>query len=84
MLSYSQMFQRKRFYTYDLQRDDDTLEKLRLEGYKWIGRVRQPFQSMVRVPTIGCLVELAVYRQVGMVPIDSPQGQKLLWRQCYF
>jgi hypothetical protein len=83
MLSYSQMFQRKRVYTYDLQRGCE-LEKLRLQGYKWIGRVRQPFQSMVRVPTIGCLVELAVHRQIGMVPIDSPQGQKLLWRQCYF
>lgn len=83
-LEYLQLFQRKCFWTIDLQ-NKETYRKVLEQGYKWIRRVDdRHFENITRRPTIGCYVEVFKVQHPNCVPISSPQGQKLIRRLCYF
>jgi hypothetical protein len=83
-LDYLEMFQKKYFWSIDLQKKE-TYDSLLEEGFKWIRRDdTRRFELITRRPTIGCYVEVFKVQHLGCVPIVSPQGQKLIRRLCYF
>jgi len=53
-------------------------------GFIYIRRLHYNYNHILRSPTDGCNVELTRYRDVGSIPIDSPQARKLIRRICYF
>ncbi len=75
MYSTTKMF---RVYTRDLQ-NKGTLKMYMSLGFQHIRRVI----SLERFPTIGSLAELCVAPNVGTVPIDSPQGRRLINKLAY-
>jgi len=51
----------------------------------WIRRDdARRFEEITRRPTIGCHVEVFKVQQLNCVPIQSPYGQKLIRKLCYF
>jgi hypothetical protein len=68
-----------RAYTRDLQ-DKRLLKTYMALGFQHIRRI----VSIERFPTIGCLVELSLVPNIGSVPIDSPQGRRLINKMSYF
>lgn len=67
-----------RVYTRDLQ-DKRLLKSYMTLGFQHIRRI----VSVERFPTIGCLAELSLVPNIGSVPIDSPQGRRLINRMAY-
>jgi hypothetical protein len=83
-LSYLELFQKKSFWSVDLQ-NKETYRNLLEEGYMWIRRDdARRFEEITRRPTIGCHVEVFKVQQLNCVPIQSPYGQKLIRKLCYF
>jgi hypothetical protein len=76
-------YSKKRIQTQDLQ-DPETLLYLKMLGFVWIRRHIQPLNSFLRTPSLGCWVELFKIQDMRCVPIDSPEGKKLINRLCYF
>ena len=68
-----------RVYTRDLQ-DKRLLKTYMTLGFQHIRRI----VSIERFPTIGCLAELSLVPNIGSVPIDSPQGRRLINKMSYF
>jgi hypothetical protein len=68
-----------RAYTRDLQ-DKRLLKTYMSLGFQHIRRI----VSIERFPTIGCLAELCLIPNIGTVPIDSPQGRRLINKMSYF
>jgi hypothetical protein len=83
MSSYSKLFQIKRAYTYDLQ-NPDVLDKLRKQGFAYVRKVHFDYDTIIRQPTIGCIVDLSIERHAGSIPIDSEKGRKLISKLSYF
>jgi hypothetical protein len=48
-------------------------------GFQHVRRVI----SLNRFPTIGTLAEICVSPNIGTVPIDSPQGRRLIYKMAY-
>ena len=84
-LSYAAMFGMTRMWSYELH--DRAVYDLWVNQreYKWIRRVNdRKFSSIVRNPTVGCLVELTTLQHPGSIPIDSDKAKKMIKRVCYF
>ena len=61
------------------------LEEMRAQGLVWIRRsTGRSFDSLLRIPTIGCHVELLTVKGLFCVHIDSDAGKRLIRRLCYF
>ena len=75
MYSTTKMF---RVYTRDLQ-NKATLKMYMSLGFQHVRRVI----SLNRFPTIGTLAEICVSPNIGTVPIDSPQGRRLIYKMAY-
>jgi hypothetical protein len=54
------------------------------KGYTYIRQVHRPYNLITRDPSVGCIVELSCYRDIGSHLIDSPKGRKLIRRISYF
>jgi len=67
-----------RVYTRDLQ-DKRLLKTYTTLGFQHIRRI----VSFERFPTIGSLAELCIIPNIGTVPIDSPQGRRLINKMTY-
>lgn len=83
MSSYGKLFQIKRAYTYDLQ-NPEVLDKLKKQGFAFIRKVDFDYDTIIRQPTIGCIVDLSFEQHLDSIPIDSDKGQKLIRRLSYF
>jgi hypothetical protein len=81
--TYSQIFQIKRVRTYDLQ-NPDFLDAMRERGFAYIRRVEFEYDSILRNPTIGCIVDLSIKPHFGSIPIDSVKGRKLIRKLSYY
>lgn len=60
------------------------LEKYKSMGYTYIRQVHRPYNSILRSPSVGCIVELAAWRDILSYPINSRQARKLINRISYF
>jgi hypothetical protein len=76
-------YSKRLMLTQDMQ-DPAIIHLLKTLGFIWIRRYIQPLDSFLRTPTLGCWVELFKVQDMRCIPIDSPQGKKLIKRLCYF
>lgn len=58
------------------------MEWLEDHGYIWIKTHVRPWKSTLRSPTLGRMVELTTYEDVGSVNVRSAAGRRLL-RSAY-
>jgi hypothetical protein len=70
-------------FTYDLIKPG-ALDIYKNKGYTYIRQVHRAYHLITRNPSVGCIVELSFYKDIGSHPIDSPKGRKLIRRICYF
>jgi hypothetical protein len=70
----------QRIVCWSLAVSDYELGVLRSVGYRWVRTVEQSWTTSLRNPTVGQLIELTTYRDVGSVPVMSEKGQFLLRR----
>jgi hypothetical protein len=73
--------QRRVEWSFDLARGR-YLEWLEDHGYIWIQPVVRPWRATLRTPTVGRLLELTTYEDVGSVNVRSAAGRKLLRGIC--
>lgn len=69
--------------TVDL-RDPLVLKYYLDSGFLYIRRLHYNYNHILRSPTDGCNVEITKQRDLGSIPLDSPQARKLIRRICYF
>lgn len=60
------------------------LDKYKSMGYTYIRQVHRPYNYILRSPSVGCIVELTVWKDVLSYPINSKQARKLINRISYF
>lgn len=60
------------------------LDKYKSMGYTYIRQVHRPYNSILRSPSIGCIVELAAWKGILSYPINSREARKLINRISYF
>jgi hypothetical protein len=79
---YAKLFGMRRVYSVDLQ--DDLMRKAYYEaGFKWVRKYNgRSFEQTLRTPTLGCILEVVVYNDIGCVPLYSRQANKLIWKLC--
>jgi len=53
-------------------------------GYTYIRQVHRPYNMILRSPSVGCTVQLTIWKDIGGHLINSPKGQKLVRRISYF
>lgn len=83
-MTYSSLFKCKQLHSCLLQ-NKNILDNLKEEGFKWIRRVEKvDFHTIVRDPTLGCLVELSTSFQIGSIDINSRKAKNLIYKLCYF
>ena len=70
-------------YSRDLK-DPVVLEMYRKKGYLYVRQAHRPYNSILRKPTIGCLIEFTFFKGIGCHLIDSPKARKLIRRSYYF
>ena len=68
-------------WTCDLNRGR-FLEWLEDQGYHWICPHVRPWRATLRSPTVGRMVELTTFEDVGSVNVRSAAGQRLLRGLC--
>jgi hypothetical protein len=69
--------------TYQL-REPGALDLYKNMGYTYIRQVHKTYDMILRYPSVGCIVQLLSWRDIGTHPIDSPRSRKLVNRICYF
>jgi hypothetical protein len=52
------------------------------QGYLWVSPHVRPWLSTLRSPTVGRMVELTTFEDVGSVNVRSVAGRKLLKGLC--
>ena len=67
-----------RVYTRELQ-DKKKLKMYVSLGFEHIRRI----VSFERFPTVGCLAELCIIPNIGTVPINSPEGRRIINKLAY-
>ena len=78
------MQQKIRMLSTELQ-DPFVLHFYMRNGYQWIKMYNdRSYETIVRNPTVGRVVEIYKLYEAGSVAIDSPKGRKLLSKLCYF
>jgi hypothetical protein len=65
-------------------RNAGVLDLYKNMGYTYIRQVHKPYYRILRSPSVGCTVELTLWRDIGSHPIDSLKCRKLVRRICYF
>ena len=76
------MWNQKRIeWTCDLARGR-FMEWLEDQGYIWIKSHARPWRATLRSPTVGRMVELTTYEDVGSVNVRSAAGRRLLRGLC--
>jgi hypothetical protein len=65
-------------------RNPGVLDLYKNKGYTYIRQIHRSYNTILRSPTIGCIVELTFWRDIGSHPIDSSKAQKLMSRMSYF
>jgi hypothetical protein len=74
----------KRMLSVELQ-NEAYFNHLYKSGFRWIRQYHPTdYNRITRNPTIGCIVEIFVQRDVGCIPINSTKGRKLINKLCYF
>ena len=53
-------------------------------GYTYIRQVHRPYNAILRSPSVGCIVQLTPWKEIGSYLINSPKGRKLIRRVSYF
>lgn len=53
-------------------------------GYTYIRQIHRPYNAILRSPSVGCIVQLTIWRDVGSHLIHSSKAQKLVRRISYF
>ena len=76
-------FSKRRYLSIELN-DPIMISNLKNNGFCWIRRHNKQLFSVLRFPTVGCILEVSKEWDIGYVPIDSPTGKKLIQRICYF
>lgn len=66
-----------------LLRDETILKNMRMENLVWIKPINLSWEHTLRRPCIGCIVDIRWYQDQNYVHIDSPKGQKIIWKNCY-
>jgi hypothetical protein len=82
-LDYGRIFGMKVIFSADLQ-NKDVYDRLLDDGFVWVRQRHLQFERLVRCPTVGRWLEISRMPQVESVSIESPKGQKLINRLCYF
>lgn len=84
-LPYLDMFAMTRMWSEDLKNPGLYDLWVKHRGFIWIRPVYdRGFANIVRNPTVGRYVELFKAQHPGCVPIDSPEGRRMIRRICYF
>ena len=65
-------------------REAGVLDSYKNMGYTYIRQVHKPYNAILRTPSIGCIVELTFWRDIGSHPIGSSKARKLVRRMSYF
>ena len=65
-------------------RKPDVLDLYKNKGYTYIRQVHRPYNTILRSPSLGCIVELTFWRDIGSHPIGSSKARKLMNRLSYF
>ena len=53
-------------------------------GFLHMRQLHYEYNKIMRVPTLGCYVELSVMATPGSVPLDSAKGRHIINRSSYF
>jgi len=82
--TYAQHFSMKRMLSTDLQ-NEVYLNQLYEMGFVWIRQYHEKdYNKITRSPTIGCIVEIFIFKDIGCIPIKSAKAKKLINKYCYF
>lgn len=81
-ICYRHNFRYKRIPSVLLQ-NSEILDVLRSSNFVWIKPVSLSWEQTLRNPILGCVLELLSYQNQNFVHIDSVQGKKLIWNNCY-
>jgi hypothetical protein len=65
-------------------RNPGVLDLYKNMGYTYIRQVHRPYNTILRSPSVGCIVQLTIWRDIGSHLIDSPRARKLVCRISYF
>jgi hypothetical protein len=69
--------------TIDL-RNPGVLDLYKNMGYTYIRQIHRPYNVILRSPSVGCTVQLTIWRDIGSYPINSSKALKLVGRISYF
>lgn len=84
-LPYLDMFAMTRMWSEDLKNPGLYDLWVKEKGFVWIRPVyERHFSQIVRNPTVGRYVELCKVQQLGCVPINSPEGRRIIHKLCFF
>lgn len=81
-IRYKHNFNEKRIPSI-LLRNQDVQARLRSSNLVWIRQVKNVWESRLRNPILGCIVEIRSYQDQYCVHMDSPKGKKLIWTNCF-
>jgi hypothetical protein len=68
-----------RVQTYELQQPG-AIKYYKDLGFHWLRRYHPSFIEGLRNPTVGCYVDLLLYRDADTIPIDSSSAINLIYR----
>ena len=60
------------------------LELYKNMGYTYIRQLHRPYNMILRSPSVGCIAQLTIWKDIGSHPINSPKARKLIRRVSYF
>ena len=60
------------------------LERYKNIGYTYIRQFHMPYNIILRSPSVGCIVQLTCYKEIGSHLLDSSKARKLIRRISYF
>lgn len=80
---YSWIFEKRRYHSSELQKKD-LYNALLNSGFLWIRKYNErSFEHTLRNPTLGCIVEVLKFPDVGCIPLDSYKARQLIRKLCY-
>jgi hypothetical protein len=65
-------------------KDERILSYYKKRGYIWIRRKKLILDDILRLPTVGCIIELMTQHRPGTVHIDSHEASMIINKICYF
>ncbi len=81
-MNYSKVFEKRRYRTTELK--NPKLYSLLLNnGFLWLRKYNERrFEDTLRNPTLGCLVEVMTYPDVGTIPLNSYKARRIICKLC--